>query len=214
MDREDHRGAVAGFRFVRRRVVLLSLLVAWDLIWLAVDIVIIGEPALVEELEGGAVGYGLLGAAWGAGSIVGAFLGRRVPVGSEVAVVVVETIGTAVGLAWVSVAPSMTAAVAGMAFVAVFDALGEVAGYTLVQRETPDRVRGRVFAAFTTAGQTGNTLGFLAGGPLLDVLGARGLYRVGAGTSALAASALIPALRGSRPTSKPATVTARGDGQA
>ena len=195
---DDHRGALAGFRFVRRRVTLLALLGAWALLWLGVDIVIVGEPALVEELSGGALGYGLLGTAWGLGSIVGAFIGRRVGRGAEVGAVVLEAVGTAVGLAFVSFASSMTIAVLGMAIVAVFDALGEVAGTTLVQRETPDEVRGRVFAAFSTAGQAGNTVGFVAAGPLLDVVGARGLYRIGAVASGAAAVALTPALRARR----------------
>jgi MFS family permease len=38
-DREDDddRGALAGFRFIRRRAVLSALLVAWALLWLGVD---------------------------------------------------------------------------------------------------------------------------------------------------------------------------------
>jgi MFS family permease len=172
--------------------------------------VIVGEPALVEELDGGALGYGLLGTAWGAGSILGAVAGRRVRSGAEVPAVVIEAVGTAVGLAWVSVAPSMTVAVLAMALVAVFDALGEVAGTSLVQRETPDHVRGRVFAAFSTAGQTGNTVGFVAAGPLLDVIGPRGLYRIGAAASGAAAAFLAPALRPRRAAGEQEVAQERG----
>jgi hypothetical protein len=60
-----------------------------------------------------------------------------------------------------------------MGVAAAFDAFGEVAGTSLVQRATPDAVRGRVFAAFSTSGQVGNTR--LRHRALLDVIGPRGL---------------------------------------
>jgi MFS family permease len=185
-DEETFRGMTAGFAFVRRDRTLVALLVAWALIWLAVDIVLVAEPALVTMFHAGAVGYGLLGAAWGVGSVVGTVIGRRVPVRLEVVAVMVETVGTAVALAVVALAPSITFALLGVGVVAVFDGLGEVAGYSYIQRRTPDAVRGRVLASYSTAGMIGNTVGFVAGGALLDVVGARGIYGIGAGASALA----------------------------
>lgn len=193
---DEHRGTLAGFRFIRARRVLLALLVAWALIYFAVDIVLVAEPALVTELGAGAVGYGLLSTSWGIGSIIGAGVARRLRRQHEGWAVVVETAGTAGGLIAIAVAPVLGLAILGMGLVAVFDQLGEVAGNSLIQRTTPDAIRGRVFAAYSTVGTFGNFVAFTAGGLLLEFIGPRGVYGMGAAASAVATIILVAALRG------------------
>lgn len=191
----EFHGVLAGFRFIRARQILFAFLVAWGLIYFAVDIVLVAEPALVTGLGAGALGYGLLGGVWSGASLLGATIGRRVTRRWEAPAVALETSMTAVGLGVVSLSTAFPVALAGWGFAGTFDAIGEVAGNSVIQRETPDVVRGRVFAAYSMVGMLGNSLAFVTGGLLLDALGPRPVYGVGAAVSLVATVFLLPAVK-------------------
>ena len=57
---------------------------------------------------------------------------------------------------------------------------GAVTFNSLLQAETADRIRGRVFAAFDSLWQSGRLLSLLLGGLLADALGIRAVYNLGA----------------------------------
>jgi MFS family permease len=81
----------------------------------------------------------------------------------------------------------------GSALAAGLDAIGSVAGYGLIQRRARDAVRGRVFAAQSTAGLSANMVGFIVVGPLVEALGPQAVYGLGGIVSVVAAlTFLIP----------------------
>ncbi len=57
---------------------------------------------------------------------------------------------------------------------------GAVTFNSLLQAETPEKLRGRVFAGFDMIWQSGRLLSLLAGGLLADTLGIRAVYYLGA----------------------------------
>ncbi len=57
---------------------------------------------------------------------------------------------------------------------------GAVTFNSLLQAETPEKLRGRVFAGFDMIWQSGRLLSLLAGGLLADTLGIRSVYYLGA----------------------------------
>jgi len=66
----------------------------------------------------------------------------------------------------------------------------------LLQAETPERLRGRVFAGFDMLWQTGRLLSLLLGGLLADTFGVRAVYYLGALLLLAAAWAGWSGLRG------------------
>ncbi len=83
-----------------------------------------------------------MNAAFGAGGLVGALQARRLPKRWEAPAVVVECLGVATGYVMTGLAPLFAFVLVGQAIAAGTDAVGEVAGTTIVQRSTEDRFRG------------------------------------------------------------------------
>lgn len=125
--------------------------------------------------------YGLLLGAIGVGAALGPLLLSRLtddprrPVyvlGPFVLRAVVDTVlATVTGLA---------AAMATMLAYGIGTSTGAVTFNSLLQAETPERLRGRVFAGFDMLWQSGRLLSLLAGGLLADTLGIRAVYYLGA----------------------------------
>ncbi|MEX0991635.1 MAG: hypothetical protein WD004_05130 [Actinomycetota bacterium] len=72
----------------------------------------------------------------------------------------------------------------------IADALGSVAGTTLIQRSSGDSIRGRIFAVIGVIYPAGNIIAFSIGGPLLAAHGPRGVFAAG-GVIGLAATAAM-----------------------
>ena len=64
--------------------------------------------------------------------------------------------------------------------------IAAVAGTNIIQRHATDAVRARVFAAQGTAGLTANMVGLVVVGPLVQALGPRAVYGLGAGVALIA----------------------------
>jgi MFS family permease len=79
---------------------------------------------------------------------------------------------------------------------------GAVTFNSLLQAETAERFRGRIFASFDMLWQTGRLLSLLVGGLLADALGIRSVYYVGAALLLAAAAVGWTGLR-SRPHDEP-----------
>jgi MFS family permease len=75
---------------------------------------------------------------------------------------------------------------------------GAVTFNSLLQAETPDRLRGRVFAGFDMLWQSGRLLSLLLGGILADLVGIRAVYYMGAALLFAAAWAGWHGLRAAR----------------
>jgi MFS family permease len=165
-----------GFHYIARTPLVRALLAVTGLVVLAAAFKAPLEPLFIlETLAARPEALGLAGAAWGLGMLVGGAatpaLARRNPrerllwmaiaaVGSTILVASqLSLLGWVLAL-WL---------VGGAA-----NAIGSIAQETLLQQTTPDRVRGRVFAAADALTDGSILLGALAGGILGALIGVRG----------------------------------------
>jgi MFS family permease len=192
---EEFSGVLAGFRLTLGDPLLRNLSVAWAIMWFAVNIVVVADVPLAKSFGVGALGLGLIYTFDSAGGIVGSLAARRVRPRWERVVLLADMIAIAVTYSVVSVSPWFVLVLLAVAIGLGVDSLAGVVGTGIVQRRTPDVVRARVFAAITGLGMIANVIAFLIAGPLVDLVGPRGVYAVAAGTALVAAAVLLPALR-------------------
>jgi MFS family permease len=160
--------------------------VAWTLMWFAMNIAFVADPPLARGFGVGAFGYGLIDTFFGAGALVGALLATRLVKQGERTWVAAGMVAVAAGWATIAVTPWFALVLVASAFAAAVDAMSEVAGTNIIQRHATDAVRARVFAAQGTAGLTANMVGFVVVGPLVQALGPRAVYGLGAGVALIA----------------------------
>jgi MFS family permease len=189
-----------GFRAVWRDPGLRSLTIAWTVLWLTIDVALVADLPLAHLLGWGDRGYGYMNAAFGAGGLLGALQARRLPRRWEAPAVALECLGVAAGYVLTGLAPVFAFVLVGQAIAAGTDAIGEVAGTTIVQRTTEDRIRGRVLGSMVGVGLAANAAGFTFAGFLVDAVGPRWVY-VGCGLASAAVLPLLgPFLRSARAT--------------
>lgn len=198
-DSGEHRGLMAGFRKIRGDRLLTGLAIYWVLTYFAVDIVLVGDLPLVKSFGLGSFGFGLLLAIGSAGAVIGYWIAGRMSREQERAALLVGTGMVAVGYVTTAVAPWFSLAAIGVGAAGGFYSVGYVAGYSMIQRGTPDEVRARVFGAFASLGMLGNTLAFLVAGFLVGWLGPRPLYVIGASVAVAAAAILAVYTKSSVP---------------
>lgn len=187
---EGHfRDLAEGFRIVRTSRPLLTVLVAWTVVMVANGGVNVSGVVLAKvSLDAGDFGFGLLMASSGLGLMLGSLVGgawieRRTMAeayGSAIALM-------ALGIGLAAVAPSVWIAavfVAGMGF---GNGIAGVCNPVLVQRGAPDHVRGRAFTVIMSVNAAALGLAMAGAGPLTDAVGARWVFGVAAGATAVAA---------------------------
>ncbi len=200
-DRTPGEFILEGFRFCwRERPIraLLALISAACLFGTAYNALM---PVIADRvLHGGARGYGWLMAALGVGALGGA-LSLAVRAGLKGLGGVAAWTAAAFGLAVAAFALSTNfylslALVAGVGFglMGLFGAVN-----TLLQTMAPDRLRGRVMAAYSMAFSAAVPLGALAAGALADRFGAPRVLAAGGLLTALSGLAffrVLPSIRG------------------
>ena len=191
----EHRGLRAGFRLILGDPVLRLIALAWIVLLLLLGPVLVAELPLARSFGAGSAGYGLLAACWGGGAVAGSFLGRRLAESHERATMVGGCAILGAGFAAVAAAPAFGLALAGMVTAGVADGAVTVSEQGILQRRTPDAVRSRATAALEAAILAAFALSFPAAGPLIDLLGVRGVYLLAAVGCAGAAVILVPAMR-------------------
>jgi MFS family permease len=143
-----------------------------------------------EHLGVGAARYGLLLGAIGIGAVAGPLLLNRLTddprrpryvFGPFVLRAVVDAV--------VATVTGLGAALAALVAYGLGTSTGAVTFNSLLQAETPERLRGRVFAGFDMLWQLGRLLSLLLGGVLADAFGIRAVYYLGA--ALLLAAALV-----------------------
>jgi MFS family permease len=178
--------------------------IAWTLMWFAMNIAFVADPPLARGFGVGAFGYGMIDTFFGAGALAGALLATRVVKDGERRWVAVGMIAVAAGWATIALTRWFALVLVASAFAAGIDAIGEVAGTNIIQRRATDAVRARVFAAQGTAGLAANMVGFVVVGPLVEALGPRAVYGLGAGVAAIATlTFVIPTSKISVPEPRP-----------
>jgi len=190
-----HRGFISGFRFIGRDRVLRTLLLSWFAFILGMATTIVADPVLAEEFGTGAFGYGLITACWGGGTILGAFLGRRVTEAKEGLVLVAFSGFLAVTAFGVALAPWFWLVLFWMLMFGLADGPTQVAEQNLLQRRAPDAVRARVMSAWGASHHVALVIALVLGGFIVPALGPRGAYVVGGITAVIGTSMLLPLLR-------------------
>jgi MFS family permease len=192
---ETHAGVLAGLRFIARDRVLRTMALGWFVFLLGMGMSIVADPALADEFGAGSFGYGMLTAAWGGGTIIGAMLARRATERTEGRWLVACTFALAMTAFGVAAAPFFLVAVAWVAVFGIADGPTLVIEQNVLQRRTPDVVRSRVVGGFETVMHGGLSISLVLGAVVVPAVGPQGAYAV-AGAAALAgAGLLLPLLR-------------------
>ncbi|MEX1047274.1 MAG: MFS transporter [Actinomycetota bacterium] len=202
-DDEEFRGVRAGILFVLRDRVLRAMTSAWFVWVLGIGLVMVADIPFAELFDAGALGYGLMVTAWGAGSVVGSFAGRLLSERTEGRALVLGTLCVAVFMGAVAVSPWFWFVLFGIFASGLGDAFTMVAERNVVQRRTPDAVRSRVMAATEAAISIAFLVSFLIAGFVVNAVGPRWAYGVGAAGTGLAVLILLPVLRELRPSETP-----------
>lgn len=192
---EEHKGLAAGFRFIRRDRVLTWLLMSWVVFIVGMASTIIADPVLADEFGWGSLGYGLITSCWGAGTVVGAWLGRNVRQDQEAVWLVGGSAVIALTGFGVFLSPWFWLVLVWVTLFGLADGPTQVAEQNLLQRRTPDVVRSRVMGAWEAANHVSLVIAFVIGGAIVPVIGPKGAYALGGVTGLIGTAFLVPLLR-------------------
>ena len=189
-------GIRPGLSFIRRDPVLRRLTLAWVFLTLGLGMSMVADAPLAEDVfDVGAIGFSLIVAGWGVGSVIGSFLGRFLTPRTEGHALVWGTVLIAIGGGGMGLSPIFWPVVAFGLLMGIGDAVGLVADQSIRQRRTPDDIRSRVMAVSDGAWQLALGVAFLIAGPVLALVGPQGTYSIGGAAAAITALALVPLLR-------------------
>jgi MFS family permease len=197
-DSAERWSSLAGFRHIASSPVLLPLVAAWTIMFFAVDIAFVADAPLAKLLGAGSLGFGLITSMWGIGAVLGALAARRLSARVEGFAILAGTFGVTVGYVLVALARSFPVVLGGEMVAGFADNYGGVAGTNVIQRTSPDAIRGRVFGAIGMAGMTANIPAFLLGGLLVGAIGPRGVYLLGAAVALPAGLVMLSGVRALR----------------
>jgi MFS family permease len=222
--REPSRGhwrdLAAGFSLVFRSRPLLTVFLAWSVVMLANAAVNVAEVFLAKDVfDAGDFGYGFLVAMGGTGLVLGSLFGgglidrygMRGPYGLAIALM-------GAGFLVAAAAPNVWLAAPFVVIAGAGNGAAVVCNAVLVQRGSPDRMRGRAFSVIMGVGYAVLGAGMVAAGPFTNEFGARAAWVTAAGLCAVGAALGVALLRGTpdhpgteevAPPSEPAPVRPR-----
>jgi DHA3 family macrolide efflux protein-like MFS transporter len=185
---------------------LLTVLVAWSIVMLANAGINVAEVVLAKDaFSSGDLGYGVLVAATGLGLVLGSLFGGSWIAQRGLAVPYGVSIGLmALGFGAAAAAPNVWIAALVVIAAGAGNGVAVVTNALLVQRGSPDRLRGRAFAVVMSIGYAVLGLGMVVAGPLTNAIGARAVWGISAGLMALGALAGYVLVRGVTPEPRPA----------
>lgn len=173
------RSSLAGFGCILRSRLLTALTAATAVAFCAFGSALVIDPALAQLFHAGAIGYGLLTTAWGAGAVVGSIVaGRTITVSNAAAGVAWGMLGMAVSLGSIPLLPSFGLIVAAGTVGGIGNGFVFVPWMLLVQHHAPDEVRGRVVAAAEATEQVTFLTGMGVATAAIALLGAHHAYAV------------------------------------
>jgi MFS family permease len=194
----EHHGLRAGVRYLFSEPVLRVMSLSWLALVLGLGMTMVADVPFVKLFAAGSLGYGILIASWGGGSIIGSLLGRFLNARTES----LALIGGAAVIAGTSiiagVSPWFVLALAAIGLMGVGDGVSFVAQQGVLQRRTPDAIRSRVSGAFDSVVHVGLAISFVVAGPAVAWLGPRGVYVAGGVVAFAAVVIAIPILRRAR----------------
>jgi len=182
-------GALAGFRAIRSDRLMSTVTFAWMILLVGMGVGIVADRPIAAAFGADGAGFGLMLAVYGVGAVAGSWFARRLTAATEPAALtgglaVAGVAGVVIGLAG-----SFEIVLACNLAWGMGDAATTVARQGILQRRTPDALRGRVAAANDSTAHGALIVGFMTAGLLVDAFGAQGAYAVG-GVAALVAAAM------------------------
>ena len=170
----------------------LAIVVGAFLTILTINATVPAEVFLAREtFDAGDAGYGLLVSVWGGGMILGsaltAILGGRVGL---ILLYFLSMFAAAIALAGTGLAPSFALALGALAVAGASNGIDNVTTDTILQKQVPDALLGRVFSVRFLGYSAGEGLAYLAGGVIVDAVGPRPTYLL-AGFATATAGLLI-----------------------
>jgi MFS family permease len=190
----EHQGIGAGLRFLWRDRVLRRLAGAWLVFVIGMGMSMVADAPLAEDFGAGELGFGLLIACWGLGSVLGSAAGRWMNARTEPLWLVGAAFGIAISAFGVGLAPAFALVLLSLLVMGTSDGLTIVAENGIMQRRTPDAIRSRTMGAFEAVISLGLAVSYIVAGPVLDAVTPQGVYLIG-GVAALAAAFVLVPLR-------------------
>jgi MFS family permease len=137
--------------------------------------------------------------------MMGASLGLSIRRTSVVVttLLIVGWLASGLGTVATGLAPLIVVVAASQAVAGLGNGLENVAADTLIQREVPREMLGRVFGLVSTAAFGGSTLAYAVGGPLLDLTSARTVFVIAGAGILVVTGVLWLAVRSLRSEARP-----------
>jgi MFS family permease len=191
------RDVVEGFATIMRSRPLTAVLVSWSIATVTMALANVAEVFLATvSFDAGSFGYGLMWAASGLGAVLGALFASSWLERRSMTVVYSSAIALmGIGDIAAGCSPNVWVAVWCVLLGGVGNATGIVCNSLLVQRATPDHLRGRVFTVIIGATSAVLGIGMALTGPLVDAVGARWAYVIGGSVALVAAATAFLMLR-------------------
>jgi len=170
-----------GFRFIRHDQVLLLAFTAVGAVILFAAMDNVAEVFFARDtLDAGDWGFGLLASGWLLGMVAGAVvIGRTLPTPRLVPSWMTASIAGGMAVTAAAALPVLWFAVAMFVLGGVANGVQTVAGRSLLVHRTPDRLRGRVFAAYGGLANGMQLAATAVAGVLVAVVGGRTALLVG-----------------------------------
>ncbi len=189
---DEHRGISAGLRFLVSDPVLRRMSVAWLVFVLGMGMGMVADAPLADHFGAGAIGFGLLIACWGTGSVLGSLGGRWMTARTEPTWMMFGAGGIAFAAFGVGFFPLFWLVLLSLFVMGMSDGLTIVAENGIMQRRTPDEVRSRTVAAFEAVLSFGLAIAYIVAAPVLRAVGPQAVYRVGGAAALCAGLILLP----------------------
>jgi MFS family permease len=187
-----------GLHVFRRSRPLLTVLVAFGIAMMSVGLINVSEIFLAtRSLGSGAFGYGLLWTATGIGLVAGSLSTGSLLEDRDVSrVYPIAFFVWAAGSLGAAVSPNIWVAALAMVLSGFGNGLAFPMTVLLVQQNTSDRLRGRVFTVIISAHNAVLGVGMILAGELTAVVGARWTYVVAAALTAIGGATAFVLARG------------------
>jgi MFS family permease len=179
----------------------VTVLVVWTVFMLASAGINVAEVFLAKDtFDAGDFGYGLLVGATGLGLVLGSLAAGSLLDRHPVARIYPGSIFlVALAVAAGAVAPNIWIAAGCVLVVGAANGAAVVCNALLVQRGSPDALRGRVFTVLISSSFAVLALGMVAAGPLTDAVGPRWVWAAAAALAALSATLALVMTRRAQP---------------
>lgn len=181
-----------GFGYLAGARIPLAIVVGAFLTMLVTDLTIPAEVFLAKDtFDAGDTGYGLLVSLWGAGMVVGSALTAILD--NRVNLILLYFTGIfvwAVALVATGLSPTFAIALGALTIAGVANGVDNVATDTILQKQVPDALLGRVFSVRFMGYSVAEAVAYPAGGLIVDAVGPRTTYLF-AGSATAVAGVLI-----------------------